>query len=255
MKLLKKLIIAFTPDVKNIPKKVRGIFPFIQNWSEYRTQAKKLNQPLPSWNDLYFQFDDRYQESGGLPQHYFYQDLWAARLVFDSKTDVHYDVGSSIDGFIAHISLFCQAKVVDIRPQSTEIKNVEFIQGDITNLTFADSSISSLSCLHVAEHIGLGRYGDDIDPLGTKKAIEELQRILSLNGDLYFAVPVGRERICFNAHRVFSPKTIVNYFDGLSLQSFSIVSDTEKFIEDCSIQEADDAEYSCGLFHFKKTDN
>ena len=252
MKFLKKVVIAFTPDIKNIPKKIKGIRLFIRDWSKYKNQAKKHNQLLPSWEDLYLQLDDRFKESGGIPGHYFLQDLWAARLVYESKKDIHYDVGSSIAGFIAHISLFCQVKVIDIRPQISKFRNIEFIQGDITNMSFADNSISSLSCLHVAEHIGLGRYGDTVDPLGTIKAAKELQRVLAVNGDLYFSVPVGRERICFNAHRVFSPKTILNYFDKLSLQSFSLISDSEEFIENCEIQDLQNADYSCGLFHFKK---
>src|SRR2546430_12288402 len=48
---------------------------------------------------------------------------------------------------------------------------------------FGDLELSSVSCLHVAEHIGLGRYGDAIDPLGTRKAIGELARVLAVDGD------------------------------------------------------------------------
>ncbi len=41
------------------------------------------------------------------------------------------------------------------------------------------------------------------------KAISELKRILSKNGDLFFVTPVGKPRIEFNAHRVYSYEQIV----------------------------------------------
>ncbi len=248
----KKLITSILPDVKSIPKRLQGIRPFVGDYINYRQRAKEKKQPLPRWKNIYPRLDDRYQSSGSIPGHYFYQDLWAARLVYDSKPEVHYDIGSSIAGFIAHVSVFNKVKVIDIRPQSYKIENVEFIQGDITDLNIENESIESLSCLHAAEHIGLGRYGDNIDPLGTMKAAEELQRVLAIGGDLYFALPIGRERICFNAHRVLLPQTVLAYFNQLHLVSFSVIDDSEEFIRNAEIRKYESSDYSCGLFHFRK---
>jgi SAM-dependent methyltransferase len=88
---------------------------------------------------------------------------------------------------------------LDVRPLDADIEDLEPIAGSVLELPFADRSLPSVSCLHVAEHIGLGRYGDPLDPAGTRKAIAELQRVTAPGGQLLFSLPVGRQRLCFNA--------------------------------------------------------
>jgi len=122
--------------------------------------------------------------------------------------------------------------------------------GDILNLPFADQSLSSISCLHVAEHVGLGRYGDPLNPDGTRLACAELQRVLAPGGDLFFAVPVGRPRVCFNAHRIHTPEIIIDFFEGLNLVEFSGVHDDATFAERVSPGEFSNSIYACGMFWF-----
>jgi SAM-dependent methyltransferase len=126
------------------------------------------------------------------------------------------------------------------------------IAGDITRLPFKDQSQASISCLHVIEHIGLGRYGDPLDPRGSERAAAELARVVEPAGRLYLSVPIGRERVCFNAHRVFSPLTIVRLFDRLELEQFSVVDDAGRLLEGVTPAQADDLEYGCGLFEFRQ---
>jgi hypothetical protein len=104
----------------------------------------------------------------------------------------------------------------------------------------------------VIEHIGLGRYGDPIDPDGSIKAALELQRILHASGKLYLSLPIGRERICFNAHRVHAPETVVSLFPKLKLIEFSFVNDEGQFLEKQQLQTAKNLDYGCGLFMFEK---
>ncbi len=183
--------------------------------------------------------------------HYFYQDIWAAKNIFKLKTRVHYDVGSNIE-FAGFLTSFTKVVFVDIRPLKVNLKNFKSIKGTLLNLPFRDSSVRSLSSLHVTEHVGLGRYGDPLDPEGTKKACAELARVLSKKGNLYFSLPVGKPRLCFNAHRIHSPKQILRYFEGLKLMELSGINDNGKFIENISIQELEDSNYACGLFRFTK---
>ena len=119
-------------------------------------------------------------------------------------------------------------------------------------MPFKDNSVISLSCLHVAEHVGLGRYGDKLDPNGTEKACRELSRVLAVNGNLYFSVPVGGQKTCFNAHRIHNPRTIISYFKDLELVELSGVTDSGKFIENIDIEFLENSKYACGLFIFKK---
>jgi len=185
--------------------------------------------------------------------HYFYQGVWAFKKIKESGVKNHIDVGSEIR-WVGLLSAIAKTTFIDIRPFKTDLKNLTVKKGDILNMPFEDNSIKSLSCLHVAEHIGLGRYGDKLDPEGTKKACRELSRILAPKGNLYFSVPVGEQKTYFNAHRVHSLHTIINYFKDLKLIEVSGVTDSGRFIENIGLDILEKSNYACGLFWFKKKD-
>ena len=144
-----------------------------------------------------------------------------------------------------------QVDVVDIRPLDTPIPGLRFIRADATELAcMQDQSVISLSSLHAVEHIGLGRYGDTVDPDGWRKACASLQRVLAPGGHLYFSVPVGRERVMMNAHRIFNPPTIISAFPELRLWSFALIDDAGKLHDPAATCDAEWLEYGCGLFEF-----
>lgn len=110
--------------------------------------------------------------------------------------------------------------------------------------------------MHVVEHIGLGRYGDPLDPMGDLKAMKELQRVLRQNGDLLFVVPIGEARIQFNAHRIYNYRQIVETFDQLQLKSFSLIpddADKHGMIDNATESAANTQKLGCGCFWFKKS--
>jgi hypothetical protein len=183
--------------------------------------------------------------------HYFYQGAWLARRVYASKTAKHVDIGSSVLT-VSVLSAQVETLFVDYRPLKASLQGLTSIAGNILDLSFSSGSIESLSCLHVIEHIGLGRYGDPIDPLGSAKAALELQRVVGRGGNLFISLPVGRERVCFNAHRVHSPVSVLELFPELKLVEFSYVDDAGQYAEKRSVEEAIGFEYGCGLFHFQK---
>lgn len=163
------------------------------------------------------------------------------------KPQHHYDIGSSIIT-VGIISQFVPTTMVDIRDINVSLKNLFFKQGSILNLPFEDNSIESISSLCVVEHIGLGRYGDQIDSWGSEKAIKELKRVLKNGGDLLFSVPVDREcRIYFNAHRSFTREYLLELFKDLKLVE-------EKYIYEKEIQDNYDQlrGFGTGLYHFRK---
>ena len=190
-------------------------------------------------------------ETTNFDPHYFYQDIWAFSKIFASKVNYHIDIGSRID-FIGYLTSITKVTFIDIRPLVTNLENLNSIKASILSLPFEDNSIASASCLHVAEHIGLGRYGDPLDPEGTYKACKELQRVLTKDGDLYFSLPVGKPKLSFNAHRIHSPQQILDYFNDLRLIEFSIVDDQGQFKKNVNISLFRDSSYSDGLFWFKK---
>jgi SAM-dependent methyltransferase len=196
-----------------------------------------------------FDRDPSTQTGGG---HYFYQDVWGLRRLKAFGATEHHDIGSRYDGFVGQATAICHVIGWDIRPPSFELPDFEFRQGSILELPLADGSVRSISCLHVAEHIGLGRYGDPIDPAGTSKAIKELARVLAPGGQLLFSMPVGRERVCFNNQRVWDPTRPPREADGLRLLEFSVVTDDDQFVEDVSPEAYRTAEYACGLYRFTR---
>lgn len=183
--------------------------------------------------------------------HYFYQGAWLARKLAHRKPAQHVDIGSSVLT-VSVLSAFVNTTFVDYRPLKVSLPGLTSIAGNILDLPFDDDSVPSLSCLHVIEHIGLGRYGDPIDPEGSIKAADELQRIVSSGGKLFLSLPVGRERICFNAHRVHAPETVVKMFSKLKLIDFSYVNDSGELLESQPVGAASQLEYGCGLFYFEK---
>ena len=188
-----------------------------------------------------------------MDRHYFWQDLWAARRIYESRIRFHVDVGSRLDGFIAHLLPFCHVVYMDYRPAEIKTKNLQFVRGSILGLPFQDNSIKSLSCLHVLEHIGLGRYGGPIQPNGHLDAAAELARVLAPGGQLLLGTPVGKEGLHFDAHRVFDPKTVLNAFSQLELNAFSLIDDKgEKVVTDNAMSHAKNCDYGCGLFVFEK---
>lgn len=76
----------------------------------------------------------------------------------------------------------------------------------------------SLSCLHVLEHFGLGRYGDPMDPNGYKTGFANLASLLRPGARFYLPTPIGQERVEFNANWAFDPATILRLADGQGLQ-------------------------------------
>ncbi len=199
---------------------------------------------------------DRY-EKGGTISSYFWQDLWAAKLIFSNQPKVHYDIGSRLDGFIAHVLSFgIPVNMIDIRPLPTEIQGLHTIIDDATDMKhFKDNSIESLSALCSLEHFGLGRYGDQIDPEACFKCFKVIQEKMRYGGKLYISVPIGKERLEFNAHRIFYAKTIVDSFKHCRLLEFSCMADG-KIEKNVALNKYDNDVYyrgtRFGLFYFEK---
>jgi hypothetical protein len=183
---------------------------------------------------------DKRAESGSIRNEYFWQDLIVARWIFASSPRVHVDFGSRIDGFVAHVASFREVEVFDVRPVASVIPGVVFRKADLLNIDsikgFVGGGVGycdSISCLHVLEHIGLGRYGDPLHVYGYMKALRNLVSLLEANGTLYLSSPVGKQCVEFNANRIFDP---VGLHDaacslGLSLVRVAIVGSNASVYE------------------------
>jgi hypothetical protein len=185
-------------------------------------------------------------------RHYIYHPAWAARIIAQNKPKEHIDI-SSILSFSSVISAFIPVKFYDYRPVDLELSNFSSKAADLLKLPFPDNSVNSLSCMHTVEHVGLGRYGDPIDPDGDLKAMTELARVLAPNGDLLFVVPVGKPKIYYNAHRIYSYEQIISSFPSLKLHEFSLIPEKSGSIKtNATAEDVSKEKYACGCFWFKK---
>lgn len=241
--------------MKNIIKKIINLVesPFI--FIDYlkfilKDKGKRFKKSI---FDFYPQIKDKTINTG-FDRHYIYHTSWAARVLKEINPKKHVDISSSLY-FSGIVSSFIPIDFYDYRPANLKLTNFESKKGDLNHLPFLDNSIESISCMHTIEHIGLGRYGDRIDPDGDIKAINELKRVLKKGGNLVFVTPVGKPKIEFNAHRIYSYNQILNYFDGLELKEFSLIPEFEEsggLIRNADSSLVKNENYACGCFWFIK---
>ena len=255
-KILRKihwiLSAQFGIDLRRLARSLAGIPRYGLAWFRFRKSYQGRLDFLPCLSD--------WHEEGGTTQtEYFLQDLHVARAVHQANPQRHVDIGSRIDGFVAHLASFRDVEVFDIRPVTSAIEGVVFRQADLMNppeslVDYCDS----LSCLHALEHFGLGRYGDPINPQGYVAGFENMVKILQPLGTFYLAVPVGQERVELNAHRVFDPLALVRLATakGLTLKALAWVGADHKLTRAIEPQRDLDTlsglDYSLGIFTFVK---
>ena len=236
---------------------LKGIIPFFRNYFNFRKKNKK-NHDFPI-SILLPNFHDRYSPAAEIPLHYFHQDILVAQKIFKSNPQKHVDIGSRIDGFVSILASFRDVEVLDIRPLELNNPNIKFVQADLMSSNFSFLNYSgSISCLHAAEHFGLGRYGDNVDPEGHLKGLDNIYRMLQPAGKFYFSTIIGPQRIEYDAHRVFSIGYLLKIFSGkYSIESFSYVNDKNELFKDAVLNEVNintnfGCNYGCGIFELIK---
>ena len=229
-------------SLKNIP---RYIFDII----EWKKQSGKINFFFPIINE----FND---QSGTAKGHYFHQDLLVAQYIYNNNPKKHIDVGSRVDGFVAHVASFRKIEIYDVRELKSDHPNIIFNQHDFMNKNNAKLA-DSVSCLHTLEHFGLGRYNDPINVKGFEIGLENLTDLVEKKGLLYISFPIGKQdEIHFNAHRVFHPKSILNFEivkKRLELINFDCIDDKGDLHKSVSLDYASEKyNFGCGIYTFRK---
>lgn len=227
---------------------------FVGEYLSFRRIASQAKQRfLLHWSDRWVCLHDRTAETS-FDRHYVFHPAWAARVLAKVRPSLHVDVGSSLH-FVSIVSAFIPVNFYDLRPAELGLEGLQSGKGNLMSLPFAEGTIESLSCMHVIEHVGLGRYGDTMDYDGDLKAIAELKRVLAPGGNLLFVVPVGTSRIQYNAHRIYSYQSVLDLFQGYELREFALIPDHARdggLLRGASAELSDRQTYGCGCFWFVK---
>jgi SAM-dependent methyltransferase len=253
------LLVTFGFDPLRTIRSLKGIVSYCRDIRALKRQKPPAARDFP-FGTPYPCFQDRATESGSAKGHYFHQDLLVARRVYAANPRIHVDVGSRIDGFVAHVASFRPIEVLDIRPLSGVVPNITFRRVDLMAPLAPElvDYCDSLSCLHTVEHFGLGRYGDPLNYDGHLVGLDNLWKILKSGGTFYFSVPIGPQRIEFNAHRVFSVRFLLDFFSArYRVNQFSFVDDRGDLHEDVAVTDADAKDsfgcvFGCGIFELTK---
>jgi SAM-dependent methyltransferase len=243
------LLLTIGIDVRKF-QSIRHIPKYFSDRAAFKRAGGEITEIYPILGDFA-------EQAGSAKGHYFHQDLLVATFVNKANPIRHIDIGSRVDGFVAHVASFREIEVMDIRPL-TDVghANIKFTQADLMAKNEETKAIAdSVSCLHAIEHFGLGRYGDPIDPQGHLKAFKNLCQMLKPQGVLYISFPIGQANsVYFNGYKSFHPTEILNWSKGImDLVRFDFVDDNGDLNRDWPLIESIPVtKEGCGIYTLRK---
>src|ERR1700674_1863997 len=184
---MKRMILALHFKLGLIGIDIRKLYFFVRGSLGYLTDLmaikKRIDKRIFPLGRLYPILDEKRTAGGTMSGHYFHQDLLVARRIFEKKPQRHIDIGSRVDGFVAHCAVFREIEVFDIRDIKGSVSNIKFTRANLMDVPLEmHASCDSISSLHAIEHFGLGRYGDPIDGDGHLLALRSIHSILAPAG-------------------------------------------------------------------------
>ena len=244
------LIHRLSSPVLDIRKMFYGLIGYIKYIKDIQTFNSLSAAPIKFDLNLFPVLDEATKLTA-FDAHYYYQQLWVFENVYNTGPKKHVDIASTYE-LSGYLSKVVPTTFLDYRPIPAKMPNLEILSGDVLALPFETNSLMSVSCLHVIEHIGLGRYGDKVRPSGLEEACKELGRVVKPGGKLYLSTPIGVERVCFNAHRVSSPLKLLALFPEFELGEFNVVTDEGEYIQNTNPEQYTAQTYACGMFCLKR---
>jgi len=235
-------------DPRNLPVLPLELIHYVRDRKLYRRQYAGC-YPIKLLPVLFER-----EKSPSFDAHYVYQAYWATdRILRTNPSGFHVDISSHIP-FVVQLSAHLPVIQMEFNPPPVQLPSLKRLSGSLVSLPFQDRSVPSLTCLHVIEHIGLGRYGDPIDSDGCWKALRELERIMAPGGHCFLSLPVGKPAVYFNGNYVFRVFHIREAMKSLDLVEFSYVDDNGCFMESGRFEDVAGMSYALGLFHFRKAE-
>ena len=117
---------AFGIDLPMLYTSLKGLRRFCSDWHQFQTMNSQYGSVWRIRPD-YPCLTDFYSQSGVARGHYFHQDLYIAQKIFRKAPAKHVDVGSRIDGFVAHVASFRELEVLDLRELPSKFHTLYFV--------------------------------------------------------------------------------------------------------------------------------
>lgn len=195
-----------------------GLPRFFRDLIKFRIKSKNIKITIsPILNDFH-------DQAGAADGHYFWQDLLCAQWINDENPTNHLDIGSRVDGFIAHLLSFRKVTLLDVRPLQLKIPNLEVLIGNAQeDIVKRVGMFDSVSSLHSVEHFGLGRYRDELEVNGHFNGINNISKCVKLGASFYLSFPIGVEEVQFNAQRILDPDKIIKSLPNFNVEKIVVI--------------------------------
>ena len=107
-------------------------FYYLKNIFRFFFEIKKFLSKGGKIKNIYPFLDDYEVNAGNIKNQLFHADLLISQCINKNKPEKHLDIGSRIDGLVAHVASFRNIDVLDIRNiDISPHRNINFIKADI----------------------------------------------------------------------------------------------------------------------------
>lgn len=182
---------------------------------------------------------EKYKESAYAKRQNYYGDTDS--YLYDALDLHRFEIEGKKIGVLGSVVPWYEAIVLayEGHPVTIEYNRILSQHPDLRTMTVEEYDahpelFDALLSISSFEHDGLGRYGDPINPEGDFAAMDRAKQMLKPGGLLFLAVPVGRDLVAWNAHRVYGPLRLPLLLKGWTLvESFGFQeSDFQRRVED-----------------------
>lgn len=123
-------------------------------------------------------------------------------------------VMGSLSPWYESVCLFYGGKptTIDYNPIISRVNGLETVS--VEEFRLSPQKFDAAFSISSFEHDGLGKYGDPLDPDGDLKAMRNMKSMLLPGGLMYFAVPIGYDRLRFNDCRIYGDTRLPALLEG-----------------------------------------
>ena len=170
------------------------------------------------------------------------------------------DVGSP-KMFTSTLSAYHNVTSLVLANPSDTLSNTKYIKHDVSNvLPFENKTFDIFTSTVSIPLLGLGRYGDRVDPNAIENFIGELDRVMKDKSTLYISMCLGHNILCFNNGFYLTIEKIEKLFSNFKLKDTLIDMWsgqnrnylTERFVKTCDIKQIPSNDYKVIIMKFQK---